>query len=264
VSYQAVSWALSLDIPSSQKFVLTVMAHHVAEGAWEAFLSSSSIAKATNQDRKTVLASLERLRDAGLIVDTGRRVGETKQIPVYSLNSAEIGTVMDSSGDQESSAGDPELGTVKQSQNRNSSESGTVPNFPPNSTNFPIKQSQISRQTVPNLGHRKRKEKEGKKKEEEITTFALPDWVPPDAWRAFVEMRVKIKKPMTDYAKQLAVSDLGRLRDEGQDVRAVIDQSVLKSWQGFFAVKAANGTVNRHGDFEKQDYRAGVAADGRF
>lgn len=77
-------------------------------------------------------------------------------------------------------------------------------------------------------------------------------------------MRQKIKKPLTDYAKELAVGDLKKLRDEGQDVEAVINQTVLKSWQGFFPVKAANGTVSKHGNFGSQDYHAGIGPDGRF
>lgn len=78
-------------------------------------------------------------------------------------------------------------------------------------------------------------------------------------------MRVKIKKPMTEYAKELALKELQDLVNTGQNAEAVINQSVLKSWQGFFAVKAAaNGTVNRHGGFGNQDYRAGVAEDGTF
>ncbi|MGA1554268.1 MAG: hypothetical protein ACO35I_09655, partial [Burkholderiaceae bacterium] len=44
--------------------------------------------------------------------------------------------------------------------------------------------------------------KGGKKK------VPLPDWIPTDAWDGFVEMRVKIKKPMTDRAIKLAVGKL--------------------------------------------------------
>jgi uncharacterized protein YdaU (DUF1376 family) len=66
---------------------------------------------------------------------------------------------------------------------------------------------------------------------------ALPDWIPADAWTAFAAMRKSIKKPLTDSAVPLAVSKLGKLRDAGNDPRAVLEQSTLNSWQGLFEVR---------------------------
>lgn len=67
--------------------------------------------------------------------------------------------------------------------------------------------------------------------------FILPDWIPADAWNGFLEMRKRIKKPLTDRAMTLAVGTLERLRAQGQDPAAVLDQSTLNTWQGLFAVK---------------------------
>lgn len=64
--------------------------------------------------------------------------------------------------------------------------------------------------------------------------FVLPPWVPVDAWEGFVDMRRRIKKPLTDYAKKLAVRDLESLAKQGEDVRKCLDQSTFKSWQGLF------------------------------
>lgn len=50
-------------------------------------------------------------------------------------------------------------------------------------------------------------------------------------------MRKRTRKPMTARAMTLAVATLERLKAEGQDPAAVLDQSTLKSWQGLFAVK---------------------------
>lgn len=65
---------------------------------------------------------------------------------------------------------------------------------------------------------------------------ALPEWLPSEAWAGYVEMRKKIKKPMTDRAVTLAINTLDKLRQQGQDIAAVLDQSTLNSWQGLFAV----------------------------
>lgn len=65
---------------------------------------------------------------------------------------------------------------------------------------------------------------------------ALPEWLPSEAWAGYVEMRRKIRKPMTPRAEQLAINTLQKLKDQGQDAGAVLDQSVMNSWQGLFAV----------------------------
>lgn len=65
-----------------------------------------------------------------------------------------------------------------------------------------------------------------------------PSWLPADAWKAFVEMRKKIRKPLTEYAAELAIEKLTELRAEGHDPKAVLDQSTLNSWQGLFALKS--------------------------
>jgi hypothetical protein len=86
------------------------------------------------------------------------------------------------------------------------------------------------------------------KRREDINSnaFALPEWVPDDAWKDFEQMRVKRKKPLTDRARALAVGKLDDLRSSGHDVRAVIEQSVLHSWDTFYELKG--GRMNGHSD----------------
>lgn len=82
------------------------------------------------------------------------------------------------------------------------------------------------------------KTKEKYKKEK--LCFSLPDWVPKQPWDDFLEMRKKIRKPLTSAAMQLAVNKLEKLKQEGYDLKEVINQSVLNSWQGFFPLKRGN------------------------
>ncbi|MDQ2150077.1 hypothetical protein RBI22_15265 [Alcaligenaceae bacterium C4P045] len=107
MSHQAVTWALNQPVNHSPaKFVLTVMAHHVAHASarpWLVWPSITQLAESTGQDRKTVLANVKRLLERGFILDTGERTGRTKSVAVYELP------------EQVSS---PESGTPKQSQNR--------------------------------------------------------------------------------------------------------------------------------------------------
>lgn len=67
----------------------------------------------------------------------------------------------------------------------------------------------------------------------------LPDWIPEDAWTAFVAMRKKIKAPLTDEAVKLAITKLEKLMQAGHRPRAVLEQSTLNSWRGLFEVRVA-------------------------
>jgi hypothetical protein len=57
------------------------------------------------------------------------------------------------------------------------------------------------------------------------------------AWKAFVEMRKLIKKPMTEYAMRLKIGTLQKLCESGTDPIAIINQSVSKNWQDFYPLK---------------------------
>jgi hypothetical protein len=70
-----------------------------------------------------------------------------------------------------------------------------------------------------------------------VSPEPLPSWVPKEAWDAFVEMRQRIKAPLTDNAKHLTLKDLEKLRDDGHDPRTVLEESVKNSWRGLFPPK---------------------------
>ena len=78
-------------------------------------------------------------------------------------------------------------------------------------------------------------------------------------------MRAKIRKPPTDRAVELLIGELDTLRQEGQDVAKVLDQSTLNSWQGVFAVKstgdrpAASRPAPRAESFASTNYGTGGA-----
>ena len=73
---------------------------------------------------------------------------------------------------------------------------------------------------------------------------APAEWIPTDPWAGFLEMRKKIRKPPTDRAIALIVKQLERLRDDGHDPGAVLDQSTRNNWQDVFPVKGTNGNGN--------------------
>lgn len=84
-------------------------------------------------------------------------------------------------------------------------------------------------------------QRKGINKEEKKALAPLPDWLPQKSWEEFVAMRKDIKKPITDRGIKRAVADLLKLKEGGEDVEAVIQQTVRNEWRGFFPVKKANG-----------------------
>lgn len=78
--------------------------------------------------------------------------------------------------------------------------------------------------------------KETKKNATEVA-FVLPDWIPLETWTAFLEMRKRIKKPATEFAKKLIVGKLEKFKSQGQDVVAILEKSITSGWQDVFEIK---------------------------
>lgn len=79
------------------------------------------------------------------------------------------------------------------------------------------------------------------KSKEEKSKAALPDWIPLEAWNGFIEMRKKSNSPFTERAKALIIGQLLKLKEQGQDVTAILDQSTANGWKGVFPVTQSKG-----------------------
>ena len=83
MSNEAINWALAQeDLRSSEKFVLLVLANR-ANAEWLCWPSLAALESDTCLNRKTIIAALERLSEHGLIIDNEERKGRTNQIIVY-------------------------------------------------------------------------------------------------------------------------------------------------------------------------------------
>ena len=59
-----------------------------------------------------------------------------------------------------------------------------------------------------------------------------------DEWRGFVEMRKRIKAPLTDRAATMLLSNLEKLApNDIEKQRLILDQSTYKCWKGVFELK---------------------------
>ena len=106
-----------------------------------------------------------------------------------------------------------------------------------------IKRQDPGSQLPPNKTYNKTKEQDlGFSLSSLTESFVIPQWIPLEQWRGFLEMRKRIHNaPFTERAQKLAIAELSKLVGQGQDAAKVIDQSTLNGWRGFFPVKNGNG-----------------------
>lgn len=155
MSLDATRWAWEQQgLKSAEKLVLLAIADRAGE-AMTAHPSVQRLQLDTCLNRKTIIAALDSLEAKGLLMDTEQRVGRTRKVKVYLLvgvnerhNSPKSGTINAFGEKGKAGSNSTETGTIKQSQNRDSSENGTVsgetvPNLPSNGPeNGTPKQSQ--------------------------------------------------------------------------------------------------------------------------
>ncbi len=74
----------------------------------------------------------------------------------------------------------------------------------------------------------------------------IPDWIKPETWSAFKEMRQKIRAPLTDSAAKLLLNKLARFRAADDDPNLVLEQSIMNSYRGVFPLKGGGNGTNRN------------------
>ena len=67
---------------------------------------------------------------------------------------------------------------------------------------------------------------------------ALPDWLPLDHWRTFLEMRQKTRKPASARAQRMLISKLSDLKDQGYSPAQLLAESELKCWSSIYEPKS--------------------------
>lgn len=86
MSVEALTWAFSQELkPAVRKLVLIALADY-ANYELCAYPSIKALTIKTSLNRKTVCSALSQLVQMGYLLDTGNRVGATKQVIVYKLN----------------------------------------------------------------------------------------------------------------------------------------------------------------------------------
>jgi len=108
------------------------------------------------------------------------------------------------------------------------------------SDHSPTQSDQTRPETTKAEAERAEAEKKDQKKKQPALplAFSIPSWISQEAWEGFAEMRKRKRAPLTQRACSMVVKELTKLRSEGHDANAVLDQSTLNSWTAVYPVKA--------------------------
>lgn len=115
----------------------------------------------------------------------------------------------------------------------------------------------VEPQTEPQTGHIYKLNKT-KQKEKDI----LKDIQKEPEWLGFVEMRKRIKSPLTGRAEKLALDKLEKLApDDIEKQKAILDASTLHDWKGLFPLEEEqNGIPDRNAAKGCAGQNAGASA----
>jgi hypothetical protein len=87
--------------------------------------------------------------------------------------------------------------------------------------------------------------------------------MPLDAWYGWIDMRLKLKKPLTDRGYTRALSKLDKMRHAGQDIAEVLDRSTMNGWTDLYEIKENRvGKAIRTGGFDRRSSLARAIDEG--
>lgn len=98
-----------------------------------------------------------------------------------------------------------------------------------------------------------KKSKVNKSKEKESILSAKPEALQL-AYDDFIEMRKKIKKPLTDRALQLIIGKVESLSSDTKTQIAIINQSVEHCWQSVYELKNPAVTKDKNHSYNLEDF----------
>ena len=99
------------------------------------------------------------------------------------------------------------------------------------------KQTTNKRQTNDKQTTTTNKGNKGNKENNKDNTIELPEWLDGTLWNDYLEMRKSIKKPATLKAQKIAINKLVEFKEQGSNPNAIVEQSIMNSWQGLFPLK---------------------------
>ncbi len=189
------------------------------------FPSIKQLAEKTRQSERTVQYQLRKMEESGWLILANSGNGGRNQRREYVINPAWIkgADFAPVQSTTRKGATDDIKGAIHDKKGCN----GLHPHIPTIDPSIPVNESPTR------------------------AKLALPDWLPLETWAMWDRFRKrKSAKAWTDDAKALSLRTLERLRAEGQDPTAIVEQSIERGWTGLFPLKTETVAV-----LSKQDRR---------
>lgn len=208
------------------RFVLLTLALHMSVKGDSCFPSIDLLAEESGLSRRAVIEHLQIAEATGWLAkkDRSTRNGQGwRRVEYYGLIPAGI----------EAKLRTPKTDVVHQG---NHLEGG----------DFHAEGGDRDRKKVVHHGHPSTSVNSSKSKSRAQAPFVLPDWMPKEAWQAWLEVRTKKKVPNTTRALQIAVGKLEALKAEGYQPGQVLDCAIEKGWRGIYKpTELSTGQVNQ-------------------
>ena len=92
---------------------------------------------------------------------------------------------------------------------------------------------------------------------ESAAAMCIPEYIPEALLLDFYEHRKSLKKPMTDRAKELLISKIIDLYNEGNDPARLLEEAIMRGWQTVYATNESKGRKNN-----AENWNGGYSANG--
>ena len=90
----------------------------------------------------------------------------------------------------------------------------------------------------------KKKKTESAESAESAEAMCVPEYIPEALLLDFYEHRKSLKKPMTDRAKELLISKIIDLYNDGNDPARLLEEAIMRGWQTVYATQESKGRKN--------------------
>jgi hypothetical protein len=254
---------------SSAKTLLKTYANWASED-YSTWVTNEELELDTELNIQTIRSARKKLIELGYLIETDKRIGRTQSIVVYQMLAPAGATIVQSidARGETISLSPPTLEEFLTKRGGKYSPSKSHPskgggNSSPSksqaasdSTSSPSKShvegGEISPEAPPNFDTKialVEQEKEVAQQparraprialHAELQSTELPEWLAFEDWDMWCEHREAKSKdaPWTRGAAIVSIRRLTKLRDQGLDARAVIEEAVLRGWTGLFPVK---------------------------
>ena len=77
-----------------------------------------------------------------------------------------------------------------------------------------------------------------------------PEWIARDDWDAFIQSRIRQKKPLSPEAARRLIAKLDKLKNEGHDPSELLNEAVINSWQSVWPKTQPRASPDKAGKYD--------------